>query len=133
MCIVDSTAKLQTGQKMDGMPIPRSEMFSLVGNESKKTFHANTFTLIGRTLTHRVGTSALATLLQRTQVTRAPLGLLVAYISTDEYKVTTFVNVQFNILLGSSSVSLVPWSNERPLENKELNAIIGAWFTLWRD
>nr|GEY44975.1 ulp1 protease family, C-terminal catalytic domain-containing protein [Tanacetum cinerariifolium] len=24
----------------------------------------------------------------------------------------------------------VPWSNERPLENKELNAIIGAWFTL---
>ncbi|GJX04018.1 probable alpha-mannosidase [Tanacetum coccineum] len=27
----------------------------------------------------------------------------------------------------------VPWSNERPLENKELNAIIGAWFTLWRD
>ncbi|GJR57043.1 hypothetical protein Tco_1499205 [Tanacetum coccineum] len=27
----------------------------------------------------------------------------------------------------------VPWSNERLLENKELNAIIGAWFTLWRD
>ncbi|GJY81062.1 hypothetical protein Tco_0493813 [Tanacetum coccineum] len=27
----------------------------------------------------------------------------------------------------------VPWSNKRPLENKELNAIIGAWFTLWRD
>nr|GEW77592.1 RNA-binding protein 34 [Tanacetum cinerariifolium] len=27
----------------------------------------------------------------------------------------------------------VPWSNERPLENKELNTIIGAWFTLWRD
>ncbi|GKA37444.1 hypothetical protein Tco_0724009 [Tanacetum coccineum] len=27
----------------------------------------------------------------------------------------------------------VSWSNERPLENKELNAIIGAWFTLWRD
>ncbi|PWA92677.1 ulp1 protease family, C-terminal catalytic domain-containing protein [Artemisia annua] len=27
----------------------------------------------------------------------------------------------------------VPWSDERPLENKELNAIIGAWFTLWRD
>nr|GEU85909.1 ulp1 protease family, C-terminal catalytic domain-containing protein [Tanacetum cinerariifolium] len=27
----------------------------------------------------------------------------------------------------------VPWCNERPLENKELNAIIGAWFTLWRD
>ncbi|GJW55249.1 hypothetical protein Tco_0099334 [Tanacetum coccineum] len=25
----------------------------------------------------------------------------------------------------------VPWSNERLLENKELNAIIGAWFTLW--
>ncbi|GJZ54168.1 hypothetical protein Tco_0609053 [Tanacetum coccineum] len=27
----------------------------------------------------------------------------------------------------------VPWSNERLLENKELNAIIGVWFTLWRD
>ncbi|GJS52157.1 hypothetical protein Tco_0625519 [Tanacetum coccineum] len=27
----------------------------------------------------------------------------------------------------------VPWSNEHPLENKELNAVIGAWFTLWRD
>ncbi|GKA45658.1 3-ketoacyl-CoA thiolase 2, peroxisomal [Tanacetum coccineum] len=30
-------------------------------------------------------------------------------------------------------INEVPWSNERPLENKELNAIIGAWFTLWRD
>ncbi|GJY66510.1 transcription factor PIF1 [Tanacetum coccineum] len=27
----------------------------------------------------------------------------------------------------------VPCSNERPLENKEFNAIIGAWFTLWLD
>nr|GEX82686.1 homeobox protein knotted-1-like LET6 isoform X1 [Tanacetum cinerariifolium] len=27
----------------------------------------------------------------------------------------------------------VPWSNEHPLENKELNAIIIAWVTLWRD
>ncbi|GJX94469.1 cysteine-rich receptor-like protein kinase 8 [Tanacetum coccineum] len=27
----------------------------------------------------------------------------------------------------------VPWSNEHPLENKEFNAIIGAWFTLWLD
>nr|GEY02245.1 ulp1 protease family, C-terminal catalytic domain-containing protein [Tanacetum cinerariifolium] len=27
----------------------------------------------------------------------------------------------------------VSWTNERPLENRELNAIIGAWFTLWRD
>ncbi|GKB06968.1 putative ribonuclease H-like domain-containing protein, partial [Tanacetum coccineum] len=27
----------------------------------------------------------------------------------------------------------VQWSNERPLENKELNAIIGAWFTLCSD
>ncbi|GJR47616.1 ulp1 protease family, C-terminal catalytic domain-containing protein [Tanacetum coccineum] len=26
----------------------------------------------------------------------------------------------------------VPWNNERPLDTKELNAIIGAWFTLWR-
>ncbi|GJU14005.1 putative reverse transcriptase domain-containing protein [Tanacetum coccineum] len=30
-------------------------------------------------------------------------------------------------------VFLVPWSNERPLEKKELNTITGAWFTLWRD
>ncbi|GJT31915.1 RNA-directed DNA polymerase, eukaryota, reverse transcriptase zinc-binding domain protein [Tanacetum coccineum] len=29
--------------------------------------------------------------------------------------------------------NIVPWTNERPLENRELNAIIGAWFTLWRD
>ncbi|GJY06851.1 hypothetical protein Tco_0373905 [Tanacetum coccineum] len=27
----------------------------------------------------------------------------------------------------------VSWTNEGLLENKELNAIIGAWFTLWRD
>ncbi|GJT03123.1 putative reverse transcriptase domain-containing protein [Tanacetum coccineum] len=33
---------------------------------------------------------------------------------------------------GSRSIP-VAWTNERPLENKELNAIIGAWFTLWRD
>ncbi|GJT56177.1 pyrophosphate--fructose 6-phosphate 1-phosphotransferase subunit alpha [Tanacetum coccineum] len=32
-----------------------------------------------------------------------------------------------------SHPNMVPWSNERPLENKELNAIIGAWFTLWRN
>ncbi|GKC28437.1 hypothetical protein Tco_1035731 [Tanacetum coccineum] len=25
----------------------------------------------------------------------------------------------------------VPWTNERSLENRELNAIIGVWFTLW--
>ncbi|GJY75648.1 ulp1 protease family, C-terminal catalytic domain-containing protein [Tanacetum coccineum] len=29
--------------------------------------------------------------------------------------------------------NVVPWSNEHPLENKELNAIIGAWFTLWQN
>nr|GEU29354.1 cleavage and polyadenylation specificity factor subunit 1 [Tanacetum cinerariifolium] len=33
----------------------------------------------------------------------------------------------------SGGYNLVPWTNERPLENRELNAIIGAWFTLWRD
>ncbi|GKB65767.1 hypothetical protein Tco_0927179 [Tanacetum coccineum] len=33
---------------------------------------------------------------------------------------------------GSRSIP-VAWTNERPLENKELNAIIGTWFTLWRD
>ncbi|GJT53975.1 hypothetical protein Tco_0989029, partial [Tanacetum coccineum] len=30
----------------------------------------------------------------------------------------------------SVSIAEVPWTNERPLENRELNAIIGAWFTL---
>ncbi|GKB03592.1 hypothetical protein Tco_0831735 [Tanacetum coccineum] len=38
-------------------------------------------------------------------------------------------SMHYQVVLGCS----VPWSNERPLENKELNAIIGAWFTLWRD
>nr|GEX34485.1 hypothetical protein [Tanacetum cinerariifolium] len=27
----------------------------------------------------------------------------------------------------------VPWSNELPLKKKDLNAIIGTWFTLWQD
>nr|GEY45040.1 pescadillo homolog [Tanacetum cinerariifolium] len=31
------------------------------------------------------------------------------------------------------NVTFVRWSNERPLENKELNAIISAWFTLSRE
>ncbi|GJX55002.1 phospholipase-like protein [Tanacetum coccineum] len=35
--------------------------------------------------------------------------------------------------LDGSRIIPVAWTNERPLENKELNAIIGAWFTLWRD
>ncbi|GJW99815.1 hypothetical protein Tco_0183729 [Tanacetum coccineum] len=38
-------------------------------------------------------------------------------------------SMHYEVVLGCS----VPWSNQRPLENKELNAIIGAWFTLWRD
>nr|GEX49409.1 hypothetical protein [Tanacetum cinerariifolium] len=34
----------------------------------------------------------------------------------------------------TADVTKVPWSNEHPLEKyKELNAIIGAWFTLCRD
>ncbi|GKF38433.1 hypothetical protein Tco_0118494, partial [Tanacetum coccineum] len=41
------------------------------------------------------------------------------------------------LMRGVVSIALafkqVPWTNERPLENKELNTIIGAWFTLWRD
>ncbi|GJV52746.1 auxin transport protein BIG [Tanacetum coccineum] len=43
--------------------------------------------------------------------------------------------VQLSSLLEQVMVLLhmVPWTNERPLENRELNAIIGAWFTLWRD
>ncbi|GJZ60578.1 hypothetical protein Tco_0616394 [Tanacetum coccineum] len=36
--------------------------------------------------------------------------------------------LQRNLILPESA--LVPWSNERPLENKELNAIIGAWDAL---
>ncbi|GKD91583.1 hypothetical protein Tco_1367090, partial [Tanacetum coccineum] len=27
----------------------------------------------------------------------------------------------------------VPWCNERSLDKKELNAVVGAWFNLWRD
>ncbi|GKB87976.1 hypothetical protein Tco_0960248 [Tanacetum coccineum] len=38
-----------------------------------------------------------------------------------------FDNIVLILIIG------VPWSNERPLENKELNGIIGAWFTLWQD
>ncbi|PWA41133.1 Nucleotide-binding, alpha-beta plait [Artemisia annua] len=34
--------------------------------------------------------------------------------------------------LSHTETKKVPWSDERPLENKELNAIIGALFTLWR-
>nr|GEV90531.1 inactive protein kinase SELMODRAFT_444075 [Tanacetum cinerariifolium] len=30
------------------------------------------------------------------------------------------------------SIQRVLWNNERPLDTKELNTIIGAWFTLWR-
>ncbi|GKC25661.1 crotonase superfamily protein [Tanacetum coccineum] len=30
------------------------------------------------------------------------------------------------------SLRSVPWNNERTLDTKELNAIIGAWFTIWR-
>ncbi|GJY21830.1 RNA polymerase II subunit 5-mediating protein homolog isoform X1 [Tanacetum coccineum] len=33
----------------------------------------------------------------------------------------------------TATEAAAPWSNERSLENKELNAIIGAWFTLCRD
>ncbi|GJY50507.1 hypothetical protein Tco_0441354 [Tanacetum coccineum] len=36
-------------------------------------------------------------------------------------------------LLTNKELEIVPWSNESPFEKKELNAIIGAWFTLWRD
>ncbi|GJR80281.1 hypothetical protein Tco_0151066 [Tanacetum coccineum] len=41
------------------------------------------------------------------------------------------------LMRGVVSIALafkqVPWINELPLENKELNTIIGAWFTLWRE
>ncbi|GKB01597.1 ulp1 protease family, C-terminal catalytic domain-containing protein, partial [Tanacetum coccineum] len=29
--------------------------------------------------------------------------------------------------------NIVPWCNERSLDKKELNAVVGAWFNLWRD
>ncbi|GJZ32248.1 3-ketoacyl-CoA thiolase 2, peroxisomal [Tanacetum coccineum] len=48
-----------------------------------------------------------------------PLGATCNYQSTHPF--STAVNM------------LVLWSNERPLENKALNVIIGAWFTLWQD
>ncbi|GJZ25048.1 beta carbonic anhydrase 5, chloroplastic isoform X2 [Tanacetum coccineum] len=59
------------------------------------------------------------------------LDLLYAFVSEDDEETgackSLFQNKTF--FLGRE----VPWSNERPLEKKELNAIIGAWFTLWRD
>ncbi|GJZ73448.1 diacylglycerol kinase 4-like protein, partial [Tanacetum coccineum] len=42
----------------------------------------------------------------------------------------SFVMVE---LILSKHIAQVPWTNERSLENIELNAIIGTWFTLWRD
>ncbi|GJQ92459.1 hypothetical protein Tco_0128467 [Tanacetum coccineum] len=47
-------------------------------------------------------------------------------------KATTNEAYLESFALDPSSEYQVPWSNERPLENKELNAIIGAWFTLWQ-
>ncbi|GKB15367.1 probable acyl-[acyl-carrier-protein]--UDP-N-acetylglucosamine O-acyltransferase, mitochondrial isoform X1 [Tanacetum coccineum] len=38
-----------------------------------------------------------------------------------------------NTLLAGHVLVEAPWTNERPLESRELNAFIGAWFTLWRD
>nr|GEZ05269.1 uncharacterized mitochondrial protein AtMg00810-like [Tanacetum cinerariifolium] len=58
-------------------------------------------------------------------------GLHFAFVSEDDEETrackSLFQNKRF--FLGRE----VPWSNERSLENKELNAIIIAWFTLWRD
>ncbi|GKC00473.1 hypothetical protein Tco_0986609 [Tanacetum coccineum] len=39
----------------------------------------------------------------------------------------------YPLLDGLKMPSYVPWTNEHPFEKRELNAIIGAWFTLWRD
>ncbi|GJR51339.1 reverse transcriptase domain-containing protein [Tanacetum coccineum] len=39
----------------------------------------------------------------------------------------------FDVRFATAVNMLVPWTNERPLENIDLNTIIGAWFTLWRD
>nr|GEU32243.1 ulp1 protease family, C-terminal catalytic domain-containing protein [Tanacetum cinerariifolium] len=48
-------------------------------------------------------------------------------------KATKALNAYVNGVCTCQGQVVVPWSNERPLKNKELNAIIGAWFTLWRD
>ncbi|GJV41368.1 hypothetical protein Tco_1419808 [Tanacetum coccineum] len=39
----------------------------------------------------------------------------------------------FDVRFATAVNMRVPWTNERPSENRELNAIIGAWFTFWRD
>ncbi|GKB22404.1 DEAD-box ATP-dependent RNA helicase 53, mitochondrial-like protein [Tanacetum coccineum] len=46
---------------------------------------------------------------------------------------TNALATKVEYLLFTSFHIEVSWSNECPLENKELNSIIGAWFTLWRD
>ncbi|GJZ69905.1 ion channel DMI1 isoform X1 [Tanacetum coccineum] len=55
-----------------------------------------------------------------------------------KYQNENFPNIRNPILPEFALVFIirlfqVPWSNERPLEKKELNTIIGAWFTLWQD
>nr|GEW96283.1 copia protein [Tanacetum cinerariifolium] len=45
------------------------------------------------------------------------------WVSRGDYAYSYAISVNKKVL----------WSNERPLENKELNAIIGAWFTLCSD
>ncbi|GJY94368.1 beta carbonic anhydrase 5, chloroplastic isoform X2 [Tanacetum coccineum] len=59
------------------------------------------------------------------------LNLLSAFVSEDDEETRAYKSLFQNktFFLGRE----VRWSNERPLKNKELNAIIGAWFTLWRD
>ncbi|GJY76728.1 beta carbonic anhydrase 5, chloroplastic isoform X2 [Tanacetum coccineum] len=68
---------------------------------------------------------------KKESINNSLLNMLSAFVSEDDEETrackSLFKNKMF--FFGRE----VPWSNERPLENKELNAIIGAWFTLWRD
>ncbi|GKE09594.1 probable mitochondrial-processing peptidase subunit beta, mitochondrial [Tanacetum coccineum] len=49
-------------------------------------------------------------------------------LSANPTTTTQLVEKEPVIFTGSE----VPWNNERTLDTKELNAIIGAWFTIWR-
>ncbi|GKA34760.1 beta carbonic anhydrase 5, chloroplastic isoform X2 [Tanacetum coccineum] len=68
---------------------------------------------------------------KKESINNSLLNMLSAFVSEDDEETrackSLFQNKMF--FFGRE----VPWSNERSLENKELNAIIGAWFTLWRD
>nr|GEY67738.1 ulp1 protease family, C-terminal catalytic domain-containing protein [Tanacetum cinerariifolium] len=59
---------------------------------------------------------------------------MLVFPSLFDVRLATVVNMLvFPSLFDVRLATVVPWTNEHPLENRELNAVIGTWFTLWRD